>query len=110
MTGYPDENRPAFKRAAAMLRKQGYAVTSPDELDATCPAMVDTWEGLMARDLPWLAAADVGFALPGWRNSKGATLEACILGQLKRPVFALSQDLQLATPVPPDTLPQITHP
>lgn len=107
MTGYEKNNRPAFRKAARTLRDLGFRVISPDELDQTHPAKGKTWADFMARDIPHLAKASMGVALPGWRHSKGATMEACILNQLGRSVVEL--DEQALRPVPPSELPIIVH-
>lgn len=89
MTGYEDFNRPAFRRMTELLREQGVRVTSPDELDTTDPvsAASPEWADYLARDLRWLVLAEAGVALPGWEESRGARLEAAVLGALGRPVY-----------------------
>jgi hypothetical protein len=91
MTGYPDFNRPAFRQATAWLRSKGYAVISPDELDDTHPAGGTEWKDYMRRDIPWAVNAEVGYALPGWRQSRGAILETCLMQQLGIPVVELRE-------------------
>lgn len=108
MTGYPDDNRPAFRAATKLLRSRGYRVTSPDELDQRDPAASREWAAMLRRDLPWLAAATMGVALPGWRASKGATLEATNLHALGAPIFELIEGELF--PVPESRLPRPTHP
>lgn len=108
MTGYAQENRPAFQTAASTLRRLGFNVISPDELDASHPAAGDQWSDYLARDLPHLIQAHMGVALPGWRESKGATLEATILHTLGRPVFALEGEALHR--IPDAELPFTCHP
>lgn len=108
MTGYKDDNRPAFREAAAKLRSMGYEVTSPDELDCRDPAKRNGWADFLRRDIPWLVNADIGVAIPGWRSSKGGTLEATILGQLGTPVYELHGTVLV--PIPPSALPRPVHP
>jgi hypothetical protein len=105
MTGYPDHNRPAFRRATELLRTRGVLVTSPDELDNFDQAAGTTWTDYMQRDLPWVCRAQVGVALPGWQQSKGANLEACVLNAFGRPVYMLDESGRTLTPVPPEQLP-----
>jgi hypothetical protein len=97
MTGMHEEGRPAFRAAAASLRARGYEVISPDELDKDNPVQSKTWNDYMKRDIPYLLKADIGVALPGWKSSKGAILEATILHQFNKPVFAylMGGDLSL---------------
>ena len=108
MTGYPDNNRPAFRRAAKQIRAMGYNVISPDELDQDAPAKGEAWADYLARDIPFLLKSVAGVAIPGWRESRGATLEATILNALGRPVLELI-DGKLR-PVPPQYLPHTVHP
>lgn len=108
MTGYAEENRPAFRKAAKYLRELGYVVTSPDELDTYAPAASHTWADLLRRDIPWVIQADLGVALPGWRASRGASLESAVLASLGRPVLELLGEELRA--VPHDHLPRIVHP
>lgn len=112
MTGLPDFNRPAFRTAAAELRLQGYEVTSPDELDERDPvsSAEPQWADYMRRDLPWLSAAHIGFALPGWRNSKGASLEACVLNSLGCPVCEFTDgSCTVSRVLRADSLPTVVH-
>jgi hypothetical protein len=45
-----------------------------------------TWENYMRRSISMLVEADAVVALPGWRNSKGSTLEIEIAHALGMPV------------------------
>jgi nucleoside 2-deoxyribosyltransferase len=105
MTGYKDDNRPAFRDAAADLRAMGYSVISPDELDDALPVVKDTWSAYMRRDLPFVASADMGVLLPGWRMSKGSRLEAAIMNAIGCPLFEMV-DGELRR-IDPDMAPQI---
>jgi hypothetical protein len=81
MTGLPDLNRPAFQKAAKALRKKGYKVISPPELDKHSPQR--SWEGCLRRDIAELLKCDKIATLHGWKKSKGANLEIHIGKQLK---------------------------
>lgn len=109
MTGYPDDNRAAFRAATKFLREvHGYQVISPDELDSISPAAHHTWEDYLRRDLGWVARAEVCICLPGWRQSRGASLEVAVMSALGCPVFELvNRHLVL---LDPETLPKIVHP
>jgi hypothetical protein len=80
MTGLPDYNRPAFIAEADRLRALGYTVVNPAELDATHPiqdpAAPDAWHQYMRRDIAQLVRCHGIALMPGWEQSKGATLEA----------------------------------
>lgn len=78
MTGYVDFNRPAFHRAAAHLRAQGYEVVNPAELDEN--ENVEGWEHAqyLRRDLKLLLDCDLIYPLPGSNWSVGARLELSV--------------------------------
>lgn len=97
MTGIPQFNYPAFERAAAELRRKGYDVVSPAELDdpsdkAAALASVDgamlqysngtgkTWGDFLARDVKLLAddGIEAIVVLDGWEQSRGARLETFV--------------------------------
>lgn len=89
MTGMPDLNFPAFHEAAAALRAAGYTVTNPAELDAQDAGKTLTWEQYMRRDIVALMACDGVALLPGWSNSRGASLEVDIAKRLNMPLWAV---------------------
>jgi hypothetical protein len=109
MTGFPDDNRGAFRAAASKLRELGFEVLSPDELDAAVPVSSKKWADYLRRDLTVLSVAEVLFALPGWRHSKGATLEMLIAGELGIPCYEFDGGLSIRT-IPADELPRPAHP
>jgi len=76
MSGYPDFNFPAFERATAQLRAQGYDIISPHELDGEGPSQ-ESWGTVLGRDVTVVADKVSGVAfLPNWYASRGAKLEA----------------------------------
>lgn len=79
MTGLPDNNFPAFNRAAAALRSQGYAVVNPAELN---PEGSKTWHECMRVDIRELCTCQGLVLLPGWQRSQGAQLELQIAHRL----------------------------
>lgn len=76
MTGKPDLNKPAFNAMALKLRRRGYMVINPPELDAKEPC--GTWEDCLRRDLRALTRCDAIATLPGWKKSRGANLEVFV--------------------------------
>lgn len=81
MTGYHDHNRPAFAGMTARLRAAGFATVNPDELHTMPPgSMPDDW--YLRRDLAELVKCKRVVMLPGWANSKGATLEHVVAKRL----------------------------
>lgn len=83
MTGYVEHNFPAFKAAAARLRSLGYQVVNPAELDEPLGLSHEELSDLpheffLRRDIEALLDCDGIYTLPGWRYSKGATLEVAV--------------------------------
>ena len=92
MSGIPQFNIPMFDRVAAELREFGMQIVSPAELDDTgyreaCLASPDgkvfpagpSWGDLLARDVKLIADNIDGIILlPGWKDSRGARLEAFV--------------------------------
>lgn len=80
MTGYVDYNRDAFYRAAQHLFEMGFEPVNPADLDAADGSDTDikphAW--YMRRDIKALLTCDHIYLLPGWRWSKGASLEATV--------------------------------
>lgn len=116
MTGYFNDNRHSFQLATKHLRNLGFEVVSPDELDDISPAVQQEWSSLLHRDIPYLLQCGGGAALPGWRHSRGASLESINLASLGKPIFEIPDpsarpytldDLSL---VSSDRLPRIIHP
>jgi hypothetical protein len=86
MSGIKDWNFPAFHAAAAQLRSLGFEVVNPAEL---CPDTSMSWADCMREDIKALVDCHGVALLPGWENSKGATLERHIACALKIPCLGL---------------------
>lgn len=71
MTGLPDFNHPAFDFAAELLRGYGFEVLNPAEQPKR-----PTWEEYMRHDIKLLMDATVLIQLAGWKQSRGALIEA----------------------------------
>lgn len=115
MTGHPEFNFPAFKRAAEYLRRvYGLNILSPAEMDEAdgigangnpMPNGYDgTYRSLLARDVALIAQAHVKgvIVLDGWDRSKGANIEVYVARALDKPVL-LYPDLapvHIALPAP----------
>lgn len=90
MTGYPEFNYPAFKAAAEELRARGFTVLSPTEHTNDDPPDSYTDErpyGYYLRcSLRLLLDCDEIVLLPGWEDSRGATLEREVAAALGMPI------------------------
>lgn len=87
ITGHADGNRPAFDRAASMLRAAGYLVKNPHDLFCEPPPadplqMRAYWQRAMRADVRALVDCDRIAMLPGWEKSEGAQLEHLIAAKL----------------------------
>lgn len=81
MTGYPDDNRPAFRAVAARWRALGYEVLNPAE---TAPEL--RRQTYLRLDLLMALAADELVLLSGWEQSNGARLEVAVAQALGIPI------------------------
>jgi hypothetical protein len=85
MSNYEDYNFPAFHEAERQLMAEGYKVLSPARNfggDQSLP-----YETYLAEAIRNVLDADWLYCLPGWRQSKGARLEAHIASVLGKNVM-----------------------
>lgn len=107
MTGYPQFNFPAFFEAGDLLRRNGYNIISPAELDDGATqqrAMASpdgkpwtegdapggpVWADFLSRDLIIcsLPTCVGGIFLDGWHESRGARLESYVLDRLGKSLY-----------------------
>lgn len=111
MTNRPQFNYPLFDLASTLLRRQGYDVTSPAEMDEPhvreaallskdgsskdfgkvlelAGREQETWGDFLARDVKLIAdELNAIILLPGWQTSKGARLEAFVAINLNYPAY-----------------------
>lgn len=80
-SGYPEMNYPAFRAEAARLRALGYEVVNPAEI---CAPHLD-WDACMDVCLEALAACSAVAMLPGWTDSRGASIEVARAQALRMP-------------------------
>lgn len=73
MTGYADNNVPAFHEWAARLRACGFDVVSPAEIPEA-----GTWELCLRADIRELCTCDAIALMPGWEGSKRGQTSSCI--------------------------------
>lgn len=86
MTGLPDFNYPAFRRAAITLTALGFVVEDPSTNENPTPG---DYHGWLRAGLAQLIRCDAVALLPGWEASGGARLEvnvAATLGMRVRPL------------------------
>lgn len=93
MTGLPDNNYPAFDKAAARLRALGHEVLNPAENPV--PAC-GTWAGYMRMALAQLVQCECVVLLPDWSESKGALAERYVAGLLEMDVVHFCDSAVLA--------------
>jgi hypothetical protein len=93
MTGIADDNKPAFNRAAAVLRAAGFHVENPAE--NAPPNDNPTWDDWMAIAIPQLKSCDAVVFLPGWEQSTGALEEYAIAVMAKMRICDLENALHL---------------
>lgn len=115
MSGIPQFNYPAFDAAASRLRKEGFDVVSPAEMDSDEVRNIalrsetgnlselaptgETWGDMLAADIKLIAdEVDAVFVLPGWENSRGARLEAFVATSVQKPVYTETATLTCILP------------
>lgn len=105
MTGLPGYNFPAFIRATELLRKSGYEVISPVELDwavydyanPTFPSVEDVEAAgfdihdTMRRDITAILSVDQVVLLPGWEKSSGVQKELSVAGFIGIPAYTYNE-------------------
>lgn len=83
MSGLPDFNYPAFNTAEGELLVAGHFPLNPTRAEEhNTTGKPQTWSWYMRHALGMVAQADGVALLPGWENSKGATLEHFVALQL----------------------------
>jgi hypothetical protein len=88
MTGLPGLNFSSFTTEALRLRGLGYEVANPAEIN---PDKNMAWSECMRADIKALCDCDAIALLPGWRESRGATLEQHIADRLGMPSFEVAE-------------------
>ena len=88
MTGKPDLNFPAFHADAAWLRRKGFEVVSPAELN---PDTSLSWEACMRADIKALCDCEAIALMDEWEGSRGAHLELHIAHRLGLKILHMDQ-------------------
>lgn len=100
MSGYEDWNFPAFFEAESQLKSLGYDVINPAHNDGETVEEAlasaghpdrpnNSWSYYMRRDLPHVLSVDAICLLPGWQQSKGASLEVHVAEAIGLPLYIL---------------------
>ncbi len=88
MSGYPDNNFPAFDAAALRLTALGYSAVNPADINKQMnPDDVGLYSKCIRNDLKALADCDAIYMLNGWQKSVGAKLELENALTIRIPVF-----------------------
>ncbi len=91
MRGIENYNFPLFKKVAKKLRKNGWFVVSPAEMDEALGLdqthELRAFSEYMQRDLSAVCDCDGIVLLPGWETSKGARLEAMVAVEVDKHIF-----------------------
>lgn len=90
--GVEGHNRETFRYAATALCSCGFSVVNPHDVvacvDMRCggdPQYVHTWECWMKYELREMMLCDGVALLPGWQESRGASMEVRIAEDLRIP-------------------------
>lgn len=110
MSGRINYNYPAFFDAEIKIANLGHEAINPARLDSSntiqnvskaleesIASIQDndknghTWEYYIRRDLPQLMKADAICVLPGWQDSRGASIEVDIANSVNMPILILKE-------------------
>jgi len=83
MSGIAQFNFPAFNQAADLLTVAGHVPVNPAD-GGVVPGK--SWEAYLREDLRLILDSDAVATLPGWRASRGASLEVYVAERLRMPV------------------------
>ena len=104
MRGIPMYNFPAFDAEAFRLRRAGFDVVSPAELDRVndvhefTDPLPENWEReVMTRDLPAICGCNGIALLPGWAASAGVQVETALGRFLGLPIATVEEWLMHKT-------------
>jgi hypothetical protein len=87
MSGLPDLNFPAFNRAAESLRKMGWDVVNPVDVN---PDPQADWLECIAADLLSMKGCTAICMLEGWESSFGARIEHLVAQKLGLTIIRFS--------------------
>lgn len=85
MAGRAEHNFPLFNQIARLLRDKGYHVFNPAENNDGGVRRPRAF--YMRLDIPALLASQAMVLLPGWQESRGASLEVWLASDLDLPIY-----------------------
>jgi len=99
VTGLPDANKPAFAFAQQQIERMGHFAINPHTLVANARINPADWQACMRLCINRLTMGagltsqpiDMVVMLPGWQQSRGATLERTIALTLGIPVKTIEE-------------------
>jgi hypothetical protein len=85
MTGIPQNNYPEFFNVERYLRDRGYDILNPARIDQLYNQSLAPrpWNWYMRKAIHMLVSCDGVATLPGWRQSRGASLEVDVARRLE---------------------------
>ncbi len=83
MTGWPDFNFPEFLKVSDLLRKAGFEVVNPAELEMEMAVEERLWNDCLKRDIIEVVNCNGIAVLNNWWKSRGARLEVHIATELE---------------------------
>lgn len=89
MTGLPDCNYPAFRKASKILRSKGFLVFDPSEIFDGDQSLAK--EIYMLEDIKALLDTNLVVTLDGWQHSSGARLEVEVAKACGIPVISYDE-------------------
>jgi hypothetical protein len=100
MTGHPDYNFRSFFDAEELILKLGHTALNPawqdgytfEEAKKSAKIKGHSWGQYMREDLKMLMMAEGIVLLDGWRESKGAKLEAIVAGALDMQFYKIKNN------------------
>ena len=97
MTGISEWNAPAFQKAQSSLMAQGWEVVTPlDLVPVDHPDQIPAWEDCLRHDLQAVLLCDGVALLPGWEQSRGASLEVRVANTVGIPVKTVALWLEMS--------------
>lgn len=93
MSGYDNFNYAQFNNVAKILRSMGFTVINPAETAGGDQSLPHS--KYMEIDLNYIRTVDAVIFLPGWRQSRGAKIEAVVAAAYDKPTFEFRQDMNV---------------